>query len=205
MSQQGKVAVFISGRGSNLAALIRAQNKPEANFRIVLVVSDNPQAPGLARAKKAGIKCHAWQRQDYFSREEFEKGVLPLIKAEAVELICLAGYMRLIGPLLLQKYAGRIMNIHPSLLPAFPGLKAQSKALRHGVKYSGCTVHFVDAGLDSGPIIMQKPVAVHPDDNTEKLASRILRQEHRLFPAAVRLFFCKRLSVANGRVVIKEP
>ena len=133
-----------------------------------------------------------------------EREICALLEREGIELVCLAGYMRLIGPELLEKFPGRIMNIHPSLLPAFPGLHAQRQALRHGVKISGCTVHFVDAGLDSGPIIAQQAVQVRADDSEDTLSQRILRQEHRLYPRAIRLYFAGRLQIRGRTVIIAD-
>ncbi len=204
MSEKGKTAVFISGRGSNLAALIRATRNPQANFSIALVFSDTPEAPGLQKARRAGLACLSLQRADFSGRGPFEKAVLEELTARGVELICLAGYMRLLGPTLLEAFSGRIINIHPSLLPAFPGLNAQAQALNHGVKFSGCTVHFVDAGVDSGPIILQSAVAVRDEDDEASLAARILRREHRLYPRAVQLFFSGRLRLENRRVLIEK-
>lgn len=201
---KGKVAVLLSGRGSNFAALARDARHSDANYSVCMAISDQPGAPGLRRAARLGIPHHALAREAFPDRQAHEQAIAVLLEREGIDLICLAGYMRLIGPVLLEKFAGRIMNIHPSLLPACPGLHAQRQALRLGLKVSGCTVHFVDAGLDSGPIILQRAVPVRAGDSEETLSQRILRQEHRLFPQAVRLYFAGRLQIQGGTVIINE-
>jgi len=198
---KGKVAVLLSGRGSNFAAMVRDSRKADANFSIRLVISDQEKAPGLKKAAAFGISSHCLPLEKFTDRTAQEHEICALLEREGIELVCLAGYMRLIGPELLEKFAGRIMNIHPALLPSFPGLHAQRQALRHGVKVSGCTVHFVDSGLDSGPIIVQQAVHIRAHDGEDSLSRRILRQEHRLYPRAIRLFFAGRLQI-RGRIVI---
>ena len=202
MRKRGRVAVLLSGRGTNFEAIWRASRRPWARFRVVLVISDNPEAPGLEKAKRHGLEAVAVVPRNFPDKAAYEKHLVSLLRAAAVELICLAGYMRLVGNELLQSYPNRIMNIHPALLPAFPGLYAQRQALEYGARLSGCTVHFVDQGVDSGPIILQRAVPVRPGDSEEALSARILRQEHRLYPRAVRLFFRNRLRIAGRRVII---
>jgi phosphoribosylglycinamide formyltransferase-1 len=202
--KKGRVAVLLSGRGSNFTAMVRDSRKAGANFSICLVISDQENAPGLRKAVAFNIPSHCLPLEKFIDRTVQEHEICALLEHEGIELVCLAGYMRLIGPELLEKFAGRIMNIHPSLLPSFPGLHAQRQALRHGVKISGCTVHFVDSGLDSGPIIAQQAVRVHGDDNEDSLSQRILRQEHRIYPRAIRLYFAGRLQIRGRTVIIGD-
>jgi phosphoribosylglycinamide formyltransferase-1 len=199
--KKGKVAVLLSGRGSNFVAMVRDSRKADANFSIRLVISDQENALGLRKAVAFNIPSYCLPPGKFTDKGSREREICALLEREGIELVCLAGYMRLVGPALLQKFQGRIMNIHPALLPSFPGLHAQGQALRHGVKISGCTVHFVDSGLDSGPIIVQQAVRVHADDSEDTLSQRILRQEHRLYPRAIRLYFAGRLQI-RGRTVI---
>jgi phosphoribosylglycinamide formyltransferase-1 len=181
-----RLGVLISGRGSNLQSLIDATRSGELRATIVVVVSNRPEAAGLARARDVGIPTVVLRPQDYSSRFHYDTAVADILKARGVELVCLAGFMRLIGAPLLAAYPNRILNIHPSLLPAFPGLNAQAQALDHGVGVSGVTVHLVTAGLDDGPIVMQQAVPVMDDDTVASLAARILVEEHKLYPAAVK-------------------
>lgn len=180
-----RIAILISGRGSNMVALAGAvQNGTIPNTEIAIVISDQPNAPGLAIAAERGIKALAIERAGR-KREEHEREIISVLRKEQVDLICLAGYMRVLSPYFVDAFKGRIVNIHPSLLPSFPGLDAQRQALEHGVKISGCTVHFVDNTLDGGPIIAQRAVPVLDGDTVEKLSARILEQEHILYPEAV--------------------
>ena len=201
--KKGRVAVFLSGRGSNFAAMVRASRAAGANYSVRLVISDRPDAPGLKKAARFGIPAVHIDPKRFASKTAYEIEICALLERQAIDLICLAGYMRLVGPVLLGRYPGRIMNIHPALLPSFPGLDAQEQALRYGVKFSGCTVHFVDPGIDSGPVIAQRPVTVRADDNADVLGKRILRQEHRLYPWVVRQFFAGRLQIQGRTVIIK--
>jgi phosphoribosylglycinamide formyltransferase-1 len=201
---KGRVAVLLSGRGSNFAAMVRDSRKADANFSIRLVISDQENAPGLRKAFAFNIPGVCLPPGKFPDKNSQEREICVLLEREGIELVCLAGYMRLIGPELLQKFPGRIMNIHPSLLPSFPGLHAQRQALRHGLKISGCTVHFVDSGLDSGPIIAQQAVRVRAADSEETLSQRILRQEHRLYPRAIRLYFAGRLQIRGRSVIIAD-
>jgi len=201
---KGRVAVLLSGRGSNFTAMVRDARKADANYAVRLVISDQENAPGLRKAAALGIPGYCLPRERFKDRDEQEREMAAILEREGIELVCLAGYMRLIGPELLKQFSGRIMNIHPSLLPAFPGLRAQRQALRLGQKISGCTVHFVDAGLDSGPIILQQAVRVRDDDSEDSLSRRILRQEHLIYPHAIRLYFAGRLQIQGRRVIIGD-
>ena len=180
-----RIAILISGRGSNMIALADAiDNGTIPNAEIAAVISDQPNAPGLIVAHERGLKTAAIERAGR-KREEHEKEILLYLQEQQIDLICLAGYMRVLSPYFVAAFKGRILNIHPSLLPSFPGLDAQRQALEHGVKVSGCTVHFVDNTLDGGPIIAQRTVPVLEGDTVEKLSARILEQEHILYPEAV--------------------
>jgi phosphoribosylglycinamide formyltransferase-1 len=180
-----RIAILISGRGSNMLALSDAVNDGRIpNAEISIVISDKPNARGLELAKERSIETRAIERRGR-TREEHERDIITLLREHQVDLICLAGYMRLLSPCFIEAFRGKILNIHPSLLPDFPGLDAQRQALEHGVKMSGCTVHFVDETLDGGPIIAQRAVPVMEDDTVETLSARILEQEHKLYPEAV--------------------
>ena len=204
MNEKGRVAVFLSGRGSNFVSLYRDSLKADANYRIETVICDRKRALGLKKAERFGIPAYYLPPRDFPLRAEYEKRIIEILGEHQIDLICLAGYMRLFGESLLRHYPGRIMNIHPALLPSFPGLHAQKQALDHGAKVSGCTVHFVDAGMDTGPVIQQRLVTVREDDVEETLSRRILKEEHRLYPRAVRLFFAGRLRIDGRRVRISE-
>ena len=179
------IGVLISGRGSNLQALIDAQAQGRLPARIAVVISNKPDAPGLERARAAGIETLTIGPRDFRDREAFDTAIAQALKDRGVALVCLAGFMRLIGRPLLDAFPNAILNVHPSLLPAFPGVDAQAQAVAHGVKMSGVTVHLVNGDLDAGPIVAQTAVPVHDDDTAESLASRILVEEHRLYPLAV--------------------
>ena len=180
-----RIAILISGRGSNMVALADAVREGRIpNAEIALVISDQPEAKGLAIAEERGLKTAVIERRGR-KREEHEQEIVSVLRAERIDLICLAGYMRVLSPFLVDAFSLRILNIHPSLLPSFPGLDAQRQALEHGVKVSGCTVHFVDNTLDGGPIIAQRAVPVLDGDTVESLSSRILEQEHILYPEAL--------------------
>jgi phosphoribosylglycinamide formyltransferase-1 len=184
--------------------MARDARKPGANYAIRLVISDQEDALGLRKAAAFNIPGHCLPPKEFRDKDAQEREICRLLERAGIELVCLAGYMRLVGPALLEKFPGRIMNIHPSLLPSCPGLHAQRQALRHGLKISGCTVHFVDAGLDSGPIIAQQAVRVRAADDEGSLSRRILRQEHRLYPRAIRLFFAGRLQIRGRSVIIRD-
>ena len=176
------VGILLSGRGSNFAALLRHERDGMfARARIACVVSNVPSAAGLALAREAGLPAVAIDPAAFPNRRAYEQEVVSALEAHGVEWVCLAGYMKIVGPTLLGRYPQRVLNIHPSLLPSFPGLHAQKQALEHGARVSGCTVHFVDAGMDTGPIIGQRAVPVMQDDTEDTLSERILREEHRLY------------------------
>ncbi|MGI6148058.1 MAG: phosphoribosylglycinamide formyltransferase [Firmicutes bacterium] len=182
-----RLAVLASGRGSNLQAIIDAVRAGELALEIVGAASDQPGAQALARAAVAGIPTAAFPRAQYGSRAEQEAALLAWLTSLRVDIVALAGYMRILSARFIQELGCPILNIHPSLLPAFPGLNAQRQALDYGVRVSGCTVHFVDEGVDSGPIILQEAVPVFPDDTVESLSERILKVEHRVYPQALKM------------------
>lgn len=198
------LAVLVSGRGTNLQAIIDAIEVGKLDAEITVVISDKPAAPALDRARQHGIPAIVVRPKEYANKQDYEAAVLKHLEAANAELIVLAGYMRLVGPTLLAAYKYRIMNIHPALLPAFPGLDAQQQALDYGVKVTGCTVHFVDDGMDTGPIILQAAVPVIDSDTVETLAARILELEHQLYPRAIALYAAGRLNIAGRRVMISE-
>jgi phosphoribosylglycinamide formyltransferase-1 len=202
------VAVLVSGRGSNLQALIDATERREIHARIVAVISNKKDAVALERARKHGLpdifvdpKPFAG-RQD--SREAYDRELLAVLSKHDVELVLLAGYMKIVTGLLVDAYAHRMMNIHPSLLPSFPGLDVQKKVIEWGCKLAGCTVHFVTEGVDEGPIIIQSAVPILDNDSSETLAARILEQEHKIYPRAVQLFAEGRLRVEGRRVLVER-
>lgn len=181
------IAVLLSGRGSNFRAIADAIDRGEIpGARIVAVVSDQPGAAGLEEARRRGLAAHAVPRPAGMTRREHEAALRAVLDPAAPDLVCLAGYMRVLSPEFVSAYRGRILNIHPSLLPKFPGLDVQRRALEAGEWESGCTVHFVDEGVDSGPIVLQRKVPILPDDDAETLAARILTQEHLAYPEAIR-------------------
>ena len=181
----GRIAILISGRGSNMIALAEAARDGRiANAEIAVVISDQPNAAGLVKAKELGLETLIVERRSR-PRAEHDREVVAALQARHIDLVCLAGYMRVLSSGFIEAYRGRILNIHPSLLPSFPGLDAQQQALDHGAESSGCTVHFVDETLDGGPIIAQRSVPIHTADSVESLSARILIEEHRLYPEAV--------------------
>lgn len=184
-SRRSRIAILISGRGSNMIALADAvRDGIIPNAEISVVISDQPGAAGLAKAADRGIETLVIHRSGQ-TRAEHDHEIIGALRERNVDLVCLAGYMRILSNEFIEAYRGRILNIHPSLLPSFPGLEPQKQALEHGAKTSGCTVHYVDETLDGGPIIAQREVAVHDDDTVESLAARILVEEHKLYPEAV--------------------
>ena len=184
---KGNLGVLISGRGSNLQAIIDATSAGRLDARVRVVVSNRADAQGLVRAQDAGIETLVISHRAFASREAFDSAVVAELAAREVALVCLAGFMRLLSPVFINAYPNRILNIHPALLPAFPGLDAQHQAWEHGVKVTGATVHIVTADLDAGPIVVQKAVPVFDDDTSETLAARILVEEHRIYPEAIRI------------------
>jgi phosphoribosylglycinamide formyltransferase-1 len=202
-AQALRVGVLISGRGSNMTALADAAAEGRVpGAGIVLVLSDKPQAAGLAAARERGIETAVVERRGR-TREEHEREIIRALRERGVELVCLAGYMRLLSPCFVEEFRGRVLNIHPSLLPAFPGLDAQRQAVEHGVRVSGCTVHFVDETLDGGPIVTQRAVPVLDADTPDTLAARILVEEHKAYPEALALVCSGGYEVVGRRVVRK--
>jgi len=198
-----KVGVLVSGRGSNLQALIDAQRRGELGGEIAVVVSNVEAAAGLERARRAGIPT-VFCNHSGKTREDFDAEIVDVLRGHQVDLVCLAGFMRLLSPVFVRAFSGRILNVHPALLPAFPGRDAQRQAVEHGVKVSGATVHIVDEGTDSGPIVAQEAVPVLPGDGEESLAARILEAEHRLYPRAVRMLLEGRCRLEGRRVIVEE-
>lgn len=196
------IGVLISGRGSNLQAMIDAIHEGRLDARIALVISNKADTHGLSRAQGAGIETLVLDHTAYPSREAFDQTMVNALTARDVGLVCLAGFMRLLSPLFVSAFPGRILNIHPALLPAFPGLHAQRQALQHGVKVSGATVHFVDADLDAGPIVMQAAVPVRDDDTEDLLAARILIEEHRIYPEAIQRILDGQWRIDGRRVIV---
>lgn len=202
MNSKGRAAVLLSGRGSNFEAIYHNSLKKEANFEIVVVISDKKHARGLAKAREYGLPAFHISPKKFAAKAGYEREIIKVLKKHDAELVCLAGYMRIVGEELLKEYKNRLLNIHPALLPAFPGLHAQKQAVDYGVKVSGCTVHFVDAGVDTGPVILQQPVPVEPGDDEETLSQRILKEEHRVYSEAIRLYFGKKLKISERNVII---
>lgn len=199
MNKKTQVGVFVSGSGSNLQALIDAKIP---SVEIVVVVSNNPDAYAIERAKKNKIPVEVVDHRNYSSREDFEREIQKRLDQYKIDLIALAGFMRILTPLFIRNYKNRIMNLHPALLPSFPGTNAVKQALMYGVKFTGCTVHFVDEGVDTGPIILQAVVPIYDTDTEESLLERIHNEEHRIYPEAVRLFGEGRLRIEGRRVLI---
>jgi len=198
-----RIAILISGRGSNMVSLADAITSAAiANVELAIVISDKPTAGGLQLARERDIQTAVVERRGR-TREQHEREIISILRSHEVDIVCLAGYMRLLSPCFIEAFRRRILNIHPSLLPSFPGLDAQRQALEHGVKVSGCTVHFVDDTLDGGPIIAQRVVPVLDDDTEETLAARILEQEHQLYPEALRLVLEGNYDVVGRQVVCR--
>jgi phosphoribosylglycinamide formyltransferase-1 len=202
MAEKLPIAVLISGGGTNLQAIIDAIAGNRLDAKIEVVLSNRADAFGLVRAKNHGIPTEILDHKAFPSREAYDQAVVDLLRARSVQLVALAGFMRLLSPVLVRAFSNRIMNIHPALLPSFPGLHVQKKALEHGVRFSGCTVHFVNEACDEGPIIIQAVVPVFPDDSEEQLAERILQQEHRIYPRAIQLYAEGRLHVVGRKVMV---
>ncbi len=194
------LGVLCSGRGTDLQAILDAIDRGEVEAKVAVVIADKPEAFALERARKAGIPAVLVDRKAYEGREPFEEALIAALEEAGVTLVVLAGFMRILTPLFVRHFAGRIMNIHPALLPSFPGAHAHRDVLAYGVKISGCTVHFVDEGTDSGSIIMQAAVPVLDDDTEETLSARVLAEEHRIYPQAIQLYCAGKLKV-DGRIV----
>lgn len=201
--QKERLGILCSGRGSNMESIIKAIQRGEINAEIQVVLTDRPDARAIEIARAEGIEAVALDRATYESREAFEQAMIKVLDEKGVTLVILAGFMRLLSPVFVGHYKGRILNIHPSLLPSFGGAHAHRDVLAYGVKVSGCTIHFVDEGMDSGPIILQASVPVLDDDTEETLAARVLSEEHKLYPRAIALYCDDRLVVDGRKVVIK--
>ena len=198
-----KIAVFISGRGSNFKAILNEINKGTINGSIELVISDNPDAKGLLYARDNDIECAVFKKSKDCSRSDYFEKIISTLRARDIDLILLAGFMKVLSGNIVRAYRNRVLNIHPALLPSFPGEQAQKQALEYGVKFSGCTVHIVDEGVDTGPIVLQEAVPVLDDDTEEILSDRILEREHIIYSRAVKLFCDDKLSITGRRVFIK--
>ncbi len=200
-----KIAVLVSGRGSNLQAIIDNIEKGTLSAELAVVISDQANAYALERAQKHNIPAiHLSTKGFKGKRDEYDALLVSELRERNVDLVCLAGFMRIITPTLIKAFPNRILNIHPSLLPSFPGLHVQKKAIDHGVKFSGCTVHFVDEGMDTGPIIIQAVVPVLDNDTEDSLSERILKQEHKIYSRAIQLFTEGRLAVKGRRVIMSD-
>ena len=197
-----RLAVLISGSGTNLQAIIDSSERGDLPVEVVCVISNKADAFGLERARKHGIAAIHLDHRSFSGRNEYDNALVNTLQEFNVDLVILAGFMRIVTPVLLNAFPNRVMNIHPALLPSFPGLDAQKQAIEYGAKLSGCTVHFVDAGTDTGPIILQTAVPILEDDTEESLAERIHHEEHKLYPAAIQLFAEGRLKVDGRRVII---
>ena len=199
-----KIAVLVSGRGSNLQAIIDAIESGKINGKIEVVISNKEDAYALERAKRHNIEGIFIDSSSYKNKDDYDRAIITILEKKDIGLVCLAGFMRILTPYFVNKYKRRIINIHTSLLPAFPGLEAQKKALDYGVKFTGATVHFVDESVDSGPIIIQAVVPVLDTDTPEILSERILEEEHRIYPEAIKAFAEGRIVVKGRRIVIKN-
>lgn len=202
--ERKRLGVLVSGRGTNLQALIDASKDKDYPAEVVVVISNNPSAYAIERAKRENIPVFVIKREDYKNKKEYEESIKKILLEFKVDLIVLAGYMKIVGKTLLEAFPNKIINIHPSLLPSFPGLEAQKQALEYGVKISGCTVHFVDEGIDSGPIIGQIAVPVYDDDTPETLAERILKEEHKLLVESVKKIITEEYEIIGRRVIFKK-
>ncbi|MFH1081140.1 MAG: phosphoribosylglycinamide formyltransferase [Pseudomonadota bacterium] len=199
-----KLGVLVSGSGSNLQSIIDRIEADALNAEISVTISNNPDAYALVRCRKHGIPAVVVRHQDFRMREDFDRRMIDVLQAHAVELVVMAGFMRVLTPVFLKAFPMRIMNIHPALLPAFPGTHVQQQAIDYGVKFSGCTVHFADEGVDTGPVIIQAVVPVLPLDTADTLAARILREEHRIYPQAIQFYAEGRLLVSKRRVIVQD-
>ena len=201
------LVILISGRGSNMENILKAVKKNKIPIKPVLVISNKPDAKGLAIAQKLGVKTEIVESQGLKGGNwEYDSKLVSVLEKHKITpqncLICLAGFMRIMSPEFIRHYKGRIMNIHPAILPAFPGLHSQRQALEYGVKYSGCTVHFVDEGVDTGPIILQSVVKIKDNDTEESISKKILKQEHKIYPKAVKLFAKGKIKISGRKTII---
>jgi len=204
MEKKLSLGVLISGSGSNLQSIIDRIEAGALDARIAVVISNNPSAFGIERAKKHGIPFRIVDHRNFAAREDFDRALIEILHEKKADLIVLAGFMRVLTTTFLRAFPQKIMNIHPALLPAFPGTHGQQRAFDFGVKISGCTVHFVDDGVDTGPIIIQAAVPVRENDSAETLAARILREEHRIYPQAIQWYAEGRLSIEGRTVLLKN-
>jgi phosphoribosylglycinamide formyltransferase-1 len=200
-----RIGILISGRGSNMQAIVEAVGSGALDATVALVVSNRADAAGLEYARAAGLETQVLDHRGWPSRAAYDAAVADALEARGVDLVCLAGFMRLLGPALLDRFPQRVLNVHPSLLPAFPGLDAQRQAFEYGVKVAGATVHLVTEALDAGPIVAQAAVPVHDDDTAETLAARILREEHRIYPRAIAQVLAGDWRIDGRRVVQNQP
>lgn len=200
-----KIAVFASGRGSNFQAIVDQIKKEKLPVEVKLLISDQKNAGALTKAEEESIKSVFINPVQFENQIVYEQELISILKKDGVELVVLAGYMRIFSPAFVEEFKNKIINIHPSLLPAFKGLDAQKQAVDYGVKYSGCTVHFVDQGMDTGPIIKQAVVKVKPDDNASDLAARILKEEHKIYPEVIKLIAEGKIKLDGRKVkILKE-
>jgi len=199
-----RLGVLVSGSGTNLQSILDACAAGSIDARVAVVISNVSSAYALTRAQNAGVPTRVVSHKEYPDRDAFDAELVSVLKGYDVELVCLAGFMRILTPGFIRAFPGRIMNIHPALLPSFPGLDVRQAAIDHGVRFSGCTVHFVDEGVDTGPIIIQAVVPVYPDDTEESLRDRILKREHQIYPGAIQLYAQGRLSISGRRVLIQD-
>ncbi len=198
------IGVLASGRGSNFQSIINSIDSGYLKAKIAVLITDNNDAYAIERAKNSGIESIVMRQKDFPDNDSYYAEIAGELMKRGVELTILAGFMRVVGKTLIEKFRNRIMNIHPALLPSFPGLHGQKQALDYGVRLSGCTVHFVDEGVDTGPVIIQAAVPVYDADTEESLSERILEQEHRIFPYAIKLFSEGKMSVSGGRVIVES-
>jgi len=204
MTKLLKLGVLISGSGSNLQAIIDNIEKGALKAAIKIVICNKPDAFGIDRAQKHGLPVHVLKHEDFSTREDFDTELIRILKSNEIDLVVLAGFMRILTPAFLKAFPQKIINIHPALLPSFPGTHGQKDAFEYGVKFSGCTVHFVDEGVDSGPIIIQSVVPVFPEDTRDTLAARILKEEHRIYPQAIQFIADGKVAIAGRKVQIKD-
>jgi phosphoribosylglycinamide formyltransferase-1 len=199
-----RLGVLVSGRGSNLQSILDACQARAVPAEVALVLSNVPGALALEGARKAGVPTAVLEHASFATRADFDRAAVQRLREQGAELVCLAGFMRILSPAFLSSFSGRVLNIHPSLLPAFPGLHGARQALEARVRVAGCTVHFVDDGCDTGPILAQAAVPVFPDDSEETLGARILEQEHRIYPLAIGLVASGKARLEGGRVVCSD-
>ena len=202
-SEKFKLAIFVSGNGSNLQAIIDSIENDYLAAEISLVLSNVKDAYALERGKNHGLEVVFLDPKTFPNRANYEQKIIDLLLSKSIDLICLAGFMQILGKNFIEAFSGKIINIHPSLLPAFPGLNVQKKALEHGAKFSGCTVHFVNEEIDGGAIILQSVVPIHDEDDIESLSKRILEQEHIIYPEAIRLIIEDNIKISGRRVLRK--